>query len=127
MKSNTKLWHQEDNHRSQMLWTLDLCCVAIATLPNQKNNKRRIQPNGKKFINNAIQIIPDKPNDSNPVLYELFPAKQGWKSLNMMKNPYLKGIYNAATYTAMQNLWNHPKMWYIQKDDLKINLQHYLT
>ena len=49
--------HEESQNRSQMLWTLDTYCITMATLPNQNNNKGRIQPNKKKFFNYAIQTL----------------------------------------------------------------------
>ena len=43
----------------------------MATLPNQNNNKGRIQPNRKKFNKNAIQTTPYYKDDTNLELYEL--------------------------------------------------------
>ena len=48
------------------------CSVTMATLPNQNNNKGRIQPNRKKNSENTIQMkLYNKSNSSNK-LYELF-------------------------------------------------------
>ena len=72
-----QLFHHEDAHQKRPdAMNFRLNCVTMATLPNQNNNERQFQPNRKKFINNAIQITPNKPNDSSPELYELFPAEQ---------------------------------------------------
>ena len=50
-------------------------CVAMATLPDQSNNKGRIPPNGKKFNKNAIQMKPYYKDDSSQELYKLLPDK----------------------------------------------------
>ena len=48
----------------------------MATMPDQNNNKGRIQPYRKKFNKNAIQIKPYYKNDSNQELYKLLPARK---------------------------------------------------
>ena len=45
-------------------------------MPNQNNNKDRIQPNRKKFNKSAIQIKPYYKNDSNQELYKLLPPRK---------------------------------------------------
>ena len=47
------------------------CSVTMATRPNQNNNKGRIQANGKKYSEKAIQMKLYK-NDSYKELCELF-------------------------------------------------------
>ena len=44
-------------------------------MPNQNNNKGRIQPNAKKFNKNAIQIKPYYKDDSNQELHKLLPVR----------------------------------------------------
>ena len=67
------------------------CSVTMATLPNQNNNKGRIQPNGKKFNENIIQMRLYYKNDSSNKLYELFHINITYKEEK--GDTYLEGIW----------------------------------
>ena len=53
-----QIFHHEEAHQQKPDAMNFRQSVTMATLPNQNNNKGRIQPNGKKFNKNAIQMKP---------------------------------------------------------------------
>ena len=95
----------------------------MATLPNQNNNKGRIQPMRKIFNKNAIQTKPHYKNDSNQELYELLHTNVTYEKEKEKGDTYLGETWHGRCDTY-ETSWR----CHISKImTSKICFMHYIT